>query len=84
MESNKAEEDSGTKPEREEEAKSSAGEDAETSSGVGGADQMIGYVVHFANAVKLYQKKNQNCFRCGIPDHLMRDFQKILVRLPRK
>ena len=38
MESNEAEEDSGTKPGEEEEAESSAGEDAENLSGVGGVD----------------------------------------------
>ena len=45
-------------PGGEEEAESSAGEDMETSSRVGGADQSVGYIVHFANVVKLYQKKN--------------------------
>ena len=58
VENNEAEEDSGVKPEGKEEAKSSAGEDVETSSRVGGVDQFVGYIVHFANAVKLYQKKN--------------------------
>ena len=58
VESNKAEEDSCVKEEEEEEAKSSAGEDAETSSGVGGVDQSVGYIVHFANVIKLYQRKN--------------------------
>ena len=38
MESNEAEEDSGTKAEEEEEAESSVGEYKGTSSGVGGAD----------------------------------------------
>ena len=61
------------KPEEEREAKSSAGEDTETSSRVGGADKSVGYIVHFANAVKLYQKKNQNCFRFGSLYHLMKD-----------
>ena len=46
------------KPEGEGEAEASAGEDVETSSGVGEADQSVGYVIRFANAVKLYQKKN--------------------------
>ena len=72
MESNKAEEDSGAKQEGKEEAESSAGEDTETSSGVRGADQSIGYIVHFANMIELYQKKNWNCFGCSSPDHLMR------------
>ena len=42
------------KPEGEEEAKSSAGEDTETSSRVGGVDQSVGYIVHFASVVELY------------------------------
>ena len=46
------------KPDGEEEAESSAREDVETSSRVGGADQSVGYIVCFANAVELYQKKN--------------------------
>ena len=61
MENNEAEEDSDERPEREYEAKSSAGEDVDTSSGVGGADQSAGYIVYFTNAVELHQKKNQNC-----------------------
>ena len=58
VESKEAEEDSGVKPEGEEEAGSSAGEGAETSSGVGGVDQSVGYIGHFANVVELNQKKN--------------------------
>ena len=80
MESNKTEEDSGTKPEGEEEAKSSAGEDAETSSGFGGVGESVGYMVCFANVVKLYQRKNQNCFRCSSPDHLVKDCPKDLSK----
>ena len=57
MESTEAEEDSSVKPEREEEAESSAEEDAETFSGVGGADQLVGYIVHFANPVELIRGK---------------------------
>ena len=53
-----AEEDLSVKPEGEEEAKSSDEEDLETSSGIGGADQLVSYIVCFANAVKLYQRKN--------------------------
>ena len=56
MESNKAEEDSHAKAEEEEEAKSSAGEDAGSLSGVRGADQLVRYIVHFAN--ELCQRKN--------------------------
>ena len=58
VESNEAEEDSGMKPEEEEEAKSSGREYAETLSGVGGEDQSVGYIVCFANVVRLYQRKN--------------------------
>ena len=54
VENNDAKEDSGKKPEGEEEANSSAAKDAGTSSGVGGADQSLGYIVCFANMVKLY------------------------------
>ena len=76
MQSNEAEEDLGAKAEEEEEAESLAGEDAGTSSGVVGADKSIGYIVHFANAVELYQRKNQNCFRYVSPYHLMKDCLK--------
>ena len=75
---NKAEEDPCVKPEREGEAESSAGEDLETSSEVGRTNQSVGYIIHYANAVKLYPKKNQNCFRCGSSDHFMRDYLKDL------
>ena len=78
VESNEAAEDSGTKEEREEEAKSLAGEDQKTLSGVVGVDQSVGYIVHFANAVELYQSKDQNCFGCGSPDHLIKDCLKDL------
>ena len=54
MESNEAAEDSGMNAEEEEEAKSLAGENPGASSGVGGTDQSVGYIVHFANAVELY------------------------------
>ena len=45
VENNEAEEDSGSQLEGEEEGESSAGKDAETSSGAGGADQSVGYIV---------------------------------------
>ena len=80
VESNEAEEDSGKKAEEEYEAESSAGEDAGTLIGVGGVDQSVGYIVHFAKLVTLYQRKNQNCFRCGSPDHLMKDCPKGLSK----
>ena len=78
VENNKAEEDSGVKPEGEEEAESTAGEDVETSNKGEEADQSVGYIVCCANAVELYQNKNQN-FGCSSPDH-----QKTSVRPPRK
>ena len=81
MESNEAEEDSGMKAEGEEEAESSAGEDTETSSRVGGLDQSVGYIVCFANMIELYYKKNLNCFRCGSLDHLMEDCLKDLSKI---
>ena len=52
------EENSSVKPEGEEEAESSDGEDPETSSRIGGADQSVRYIIHFANVLKLYQRKN--------------------------
>ena len=58
VESNRVAEDLGIKAEEAEEVESSDGEDPETSSGVRGADQSVGYIIHFANAVKLYQRKN--------------------------
>ena len=84
VESNEAKEDSGMKPEGEKEPESSAGEDAETSSGVGGADQSVGYIVHFASTVELYQRKNLNCFGCSSPDHLVRNCPKDLSKTTQK
>ena len=73
MGSNEGEEDSGVNTEEEEKAEPSAGEDARTSSGVGGTYQSVRYIVCFANVVKLYQRKNRNCFRCGSPDNYVND-----------
>ena len=56
VESNRAAEDSDTK---EEEVRSSDREDPETSGGLEGADQSLGYIIHFANMVELYQKKKK-------------------------
>ena len=75
--------DSNVKPEGEEETESSEGEDPDTLGEIGGADQPISYIVCFANAVKLYQKKNWNCFRCGSPDHLLKDCPKDLSKVSR-
>ena len=71
-------------PEWEGEAKTSAGEDVETSNRVGGADQSVGYFAHFAKMVKLYQKKNQNCFGYSSPDHPMTDCLKDLSKTSQK
>ena len=79
-----AEEDLSVKPEGEEEAESSDEEDLETSSGIGVADQSVGYIVCFAKVVKLYQRKNQNCFGCGSPDHLIRECPKNLSKTAQK
>ena len=51
---------------------------------VDGADQSLGYNVWFANTVKLYQKKNHNCFRYGSPYHLGKDSPKDLGKTARK
>ena len=72
VEANGVGEDLDAKPEWEEEVESSA-EDPEASSGLCGTDQLISYIVCFAKAVELYQKKTQNCFGCGSPNHLIRD-----------
>ena len=57
-ETNKAEEDSGVRLEGEEEAKPSAREESETSGGAGEADQWVRYIVCFANAIQLCQRKD--------------------------
>ena len=57
VESIGAEEDSSVKPEGEE-VESSDEEDPETLRRIGGTDQPVGYIICFASAVKLYQKKN--------------------------
>ena len=53
------EEDSSVKLEGEEAAESSEAEDQETPNEIGRADQPISYIICFANAVKLYQKKTK-------------------------
>ena len=78
------EEDLSVKLEGKEEAGSSEGEDQETPNGIGGTNQLISYIVHFANAVELYQKKNWNCFGCGSPDHFIKDCPKDLSKVTRK
>ena len=54
VESNGVVEDLGMKAE---EVKSSDGQDSESTGGIEGADQSLGYIIHFANVVELYQKK---------------------------
>ena len=50
------------------------------SGGVGGADQSVGYIVHFSHVIEVYQRKKQNCFGYGSPDHLLKDCQKDLSK----
>ena len=65
-------------PNRERETESSTGEEIETSSRAGETDQSIEHIIHFTKVIKLYQKKNRNCFGCGSPDHLICDCPKDL------
>ena len=58
VESNGVTEDSGMKAEEAEGAEASDKENPETLSGFGEADQSVGYIIHFANTVKSYQKKS--------------------------
>ena len=55
VENNEVAEESDMKTE---EIKSSGGKDPETFGGIEGTDQLLSYIVSFANAVELYQKKN--------------------------
>ena len=55
----KAGKDSGAKPEGKEERESSAGKEVEASSGAGGTDQSVEFIIHFAKVVELYEKKNK-------------------------
>ena len=57
---------------------SPAEEDAGMTGEVGDVDLSLDYLIWFANAVQLYQKRNHNCFGCGIPDHLVKDCPKEL------
>ena len=75
MGSNEAGEHKDAKLDQEEEVGSFV-EDPETFSDLCGANQPISYIVHYANAMELYQKKTQNCFGCGSPNHLIRDCPK--------
>ena len=84
VEDHETEEDSGSKPDREKEAESSAEEDMGMSGEGGSTDQSLGYIVQFTNAVELYQKKNSNCFGCCNLDHLVKDCPKDLGKTARK
>ena len=69
--------------EMEEEIESSEG-DMEIPSEIGGANQLLIYIVQFDNAVELFQKKKQNSFGCGSPDHVVKDCPKDLTKVARK
>ena len=84
VEYHETEEDSGPKPDGENEAESSVEEDVGTSGEVGDVDPTLGYITCFANAVELCQKKNYNCFRCDSLDHLVKDCPKDLGKTARK
>ena len=79
-----AKEDPGEKPEGEGETESSADEDVEVSGRIGEMDQSIEYIVCFMKVIKLYQKKNRNCFRCGSPGNLVWDCPKDTSRSAQK
>ena len=83
VESIRTEIDSTAGLEGEEEVESSGG-DLEAPSEIGGAEQLLSYIIWFANAVELYQKRNQNCFGCGSPEHLVKDCPKDLSKVTRK
>ena len=83
VEGNEVGGNSDVKPEQEEEFESST-EYPEASSGLCGADHLISYIVHFVNAVDLYQKKTRNCFGHGSPGHLMRDCPQDMGKIAQK
>ena len=70
VESKRVAEDSGSKAEG---VESSDRQDLETMGEIKGEYQLLGYIIHFANMVDLYQKKNRNYFGCGSPDHIAND-----------
>ena len=51
---------------------------------MGDVDLSLGYITLFTNMVEQYQKKNHNCFGCGIPNNLMKDCLKDLGKTARK
>ena len=84
VEDHKTEEDSDPKCDGEKEAESSAEEDAGMTGEVSNVDPSLGYVMWFASAVELYQKRNHNCFGCGSPDHLVKVYPKEMGKTVRK
>ena len=56
VESNGVAEDMGTKAE---EVKSSDGEDPKTLGGIEGADQLFGYIIHFATQLSCIKRKTE-------------------------
>ena len=66
VEDNEMEEDSGPKHD-EKETESPAEEDVGMTGEISDVNLSLGYIVWFANAVVLYQKRNCNCFGCGSP-----------------
>ena len=72
--------DSGAKPEGEGETELSAGKEVEAPSRGGETDLSVEYIIPFAKAVELYQKKNRNCLGCGSSDHLVQNWPKDLSR----
>ena len=84
MESKGVAEDLSMKAAEGEEADSSDGEDPETSSGVGGADQLVGYIICFASMVNCMRGNNLNCFGCGSSDHLVKDCLRDLSKITQK
>ena len=51
---------------------------------MGETGQTIEYIVHFAKAVELHQKKKRTYFGCGCPDHLISDCLKDLSQSAQK
>ena len=74
--SNEVDKNSSAKREGDAETTTSAAEEAKTSAREGGIDQCMEYIIHFANAVKLYEQRNRSCFGCRSPYHVMWDCPK--------
>ena len=43
---------------------------------MGGTDQLMEYIIHFAKVVRLYQQKNRSCFWGESSCHLVQDCPK--------